>query len=58
MIVRDHLWDLLEQIKIGLSNHLSGQVGPINSLLQSLTRIFLKFGQIIWDENTFNKDEL
>jgi hypothetical protein len=24
VIVRDHLWDPLDQIKVGLSNHLSG----------------------------------
>jgi hypothetical protein len=36
VIVRDHLWDPHDQIKIGLPNHLSDQVSPISDFLQSL----------------------
>jgi hypothetical protein len=39
VIVRDHLWDSPDQIKIGLSNHLSDQVGHISCLSQSPARI-------------------
>jgi len=39
VIVRDHLWNLFDQIKIKLPNHLLGHVDLINSFLQSSVRI-------------------
>jgi hypothetical protein len=33
MIVRDHLWNLPDQIEIGLSNYLFGYVSLISGLL-------------------------
>jgi hypothetical protein len=39
VIVRNNFWDPLDQIKIGLHNHLSGQVSFINNLLQSPAEI-------------------
>jgi hypothetical protein len=45
MIVRDHLWNSPDQIKIKLLNHLSGQVGPISSLSQSPARILSNLGK-------------
>jgi len=37
--VINYLYDLSDQIKIGLSNHLSGQVSPISRLSQSPVQI-------------------
>jgi hypothetical protein len=36
VIVRDHLWNPLDQIKIELPNYLSSQVGLISDFSQSL----------------------
>jgi hypothetical protein len=38
VIVRDHLWDTHDQIKIGLPNHLFGQVSSISDLSQPPAR--------------------
>jgi len=38
--VRDHLWDLFDQISVWTTQFLFGQVGPISGLSQSLARIF------------------
>jgi hypothetical protein len=39
VIVRKHLWGLLDQIKIKLPKYLSGQVGLISVLSKLLIRI-------------------
>jgi hypothetical protein len=48
--VRDNLWDPHDQIKIGLSNYLSGQVNFISGLLQS-THSMLEFSPQIRADN-------
>jgi hypothetical protein len=39
VIMRDHLWNPLNQLKIGLPNHLFDHVSPINGLSQLPFRI-------------------